>query len=250
VLCAVGATVVGKEARCSALAGRPLQAAALSRVRALRRPPRPQAVCRATSARCAGRPPSRVRALRRPPRLGFRVRRRPPRRARIRGGRRGMGHRRPPRKLGFGDSQPVASGPGLEEVNGESAGSEARTRERTRRQPSRAASARAGHRAEPLPCVAQAVASAGRVRTRRSAAPVGCRAKPRPRVQERRAELGFGEGGEEWGIGVRGIAQIERKTTETNLGPHVSRRQVMETAWEGMNEERREACVWLRSSEN
>jgi hypothetical protein len=37
-----------------------------------------------------------------------------------------MGRRRPPRELGFGDSQAVASGPGLEEVNGESAGSEAR----------------------------------------------------------------------------------------------------------------------------
>jgi hypothetical protein len=80
--------------------------------------------------------------------------------------------------------------------------------------------------------------------------PATCRAETCPRTQERCAELGFGEGGEELGIGVRGIGRIERKTTETNLGPHVSRRQVTETAWEGMNEERREAWVWLRSSKN
>jgi hypothetical protein len=37
-----------------------------------------------------------------------------------------MARRRPPRELRFGDLQAVASGLGLEEVNGESAGSEAR----------------------------------------------------------------------------------------------------------------------------
>jgi hypothetical protein len=151
-----------------------------------------------------------------------------------------MGRRRPPRELGFGDSQAVASGPGLEEVNGESAGSEARR------------SSRGTDEGED-PQAAEPSSFRARRPTRRAAS-VRCAGRrvrrPRPRAQERRAELGFGEGGEEWGIGVRGIARIERKTTETNLGPHVSRRQVTETAWEGMNEERREACVWLRSSEN
>jgi hypothetical protein len=60
VFCAAGAAVVGKEARCSALTGRPLQAAAPSRVRALSRlPARLSTTARA--GRRARRPPAEPR---------------------------------------------------------------------------------------------------------------------------------------------------------------------------------------------
>jgi hypothetical protein len=129
-----------------------------------------------------------------------------------------MGRRRPPRELGFGDSQAVASGPGLEEVNGESAGSEARrssrgTNEgeepqaaelssfRARRPPRRAASVRRVRRPrprtqerrahKPRPCAGAPrpqLAAPSHVRARRSAAPSSDSGR-----EERNGESGFGE---------------------------------------------------------